>query len=132
MQRFNNLIKATLSKERRDYCSPVVLAVKVQGNQVPSEGKGRQGGFACRFLQLERRAVPMDKLNSQLYLQNCYIIQQNEKLRKKAHLLNQENQALLSELQQRLSKANSKPNTSSDFNLGSNSVQNATNHSSKP
>ncbi|KAI5575483.1 hypothetical protein POPTR_010G237600v4 [Populus trichocarpa] len=53
----------------------------------------------------------MEKLNSQLYLQNCYIIQQNEMLRKKAQRLNQENQALLSELKQKLSKASSSSTT---------------------
>ncbi|CAA7404398.1 unnamed protein product [Spirodela intermedia] len=47
----------------------------------------------------------MERLNSKLYLQNCYIMKENEKLRKKAALLNQENQALLSELKQRLGKA---------------------------
>ncbi|MBA0637788.1 hypothetical protein Godav_029999 [Gossypium davidsonii] len=48
----------------------------------------------------------MERLNSNLYLQNCYIMKENERLRKKAQLLNQENQALLSELKQKLSKAN--------------------------
>lgn len=48
----------------------------------------------------------MERLNSKLYLENCYIIQENEKLRKKAQLLNQENQVLLSELKQKLSKSN--------------------------
>ncbi|KAJ4823401.1 Protein LITTLE ZIPPER 4 [Turnera subulata] len=51
----------------------------------------------------------MEKVNSQLYLQNLYISQQNEMLRKKAQRLNQENQALLSELQQKLSKSNHNP-----------------------
>ncbi|KAL9268226.1 LITTLE ZIPPER 4-like protein, partial [Drosera capensis] len=36
---------------------------------------------------------------------NCYIIKENERLRKKAQLLNQENQALLTELKQKLSLA---------------------------
>ncbi|KAF9674986.1 hypothetical protein SADUNF_Sadunf10G0184700 [Salix dunnii] len=58
----------------------------------------------------------MEKLNSQLYLQNCYIIQQNEMLRKKAQQLNQENQALLSELKQKLSKTSSKASSSSTTN----------------
>ncbi|KAJ6892602.1 hypothetical protein NC651_025720 [Populus alba x Populus x berolinensis] len=58
----------------------------------------------------------MEKLNSQLYLQNCYIIQQNEMLRKKAQRLNQENQALLSELKQKLSKTNAKASSSSTTN----------------
>ncbi|KAL4323619.1 hypothetical protein GQ457_11G008150 [Hibiscus cannabinus] len=48
----------------------------------------------------------MERLNSNLYLQNCYIMKENEKLRKKAQILNQENQALLSELKQKLSNAN--------------------------
>ncbi|KAK1263687.1 hypothetical protein QJS04_geneDACA008468 [Acorus gramineus] len=60
----------------------------------------------------------MERLNSKLYLQNCYILQENERLRRKAQLLNQENQALLSELKQKLSKVtttttnnnNKKPN----------------------
>ncbi|KDP35784.1 hypothetical protein JCGZ_10420 [Jatropha curcas] len=61
----------------------------------------------------------MDKVNSQLYQQNCYIIRQNEMLRKKAKQLNQENQALLSELKQKLSKANSNHNSNPDINLSS-------------
>ncbi|GMH23166.1 hypothetical protein Nepgr_025009 [Nepenthes gracilis] len=50
----------------------------------------------------------MERLNSELYLHNCYIIQENERLRKKAQRLNQENQALLSELKHKLSLANHK------------------------
>ncbi|KAM3367314.1 hypothetical protein ACQJBY_016118 [Aegilops geniculata] len=46
----------------------------------------------------------MDRLNAKLYMQNCYILKENERLRKKAQLLNQENQALLTELKQRLAK----------------------------
>ncbi|KAF8101768.1 hypothetical protein N665_0201s0088 [Sinapis alba] len=46
----------------------------------------------------------MERLNSKLYLQNCYIIKENERLRKKAQILNQENQQLLFELKQKLSK----------------------------
>ncbi|KAF8715498.1 hypothetical protein HU200_027153 [Digitaria exilis] len=46
----------------------------------------------------------MDRLNAKLYLQNCYIMKENERLRKKALLLNQENKALLTELKQRLAK----------------------------
>ena len=46
----------------------------------------------------------MDRLNAKLYMQNCYILKENERLRKKAQLLNQENQALLTELKHRLAK----------------------------
>ncbi|KAK4281642.1 hypothetical protein QN277_013110 [Acacia crassicarpa] len=69
----------------------------------------------------------MERVNSELYLQNCYIMKENERLRKKAQTLNQENQALLSELKQKLSKGNTKgnsPNTILDLNLGSGSHQN--------
>ncbi|CAN1277286.1 Protein LITTLE ZIPPER 4 [Linum perenne] len=56
-------------------------------------------------------------------------MKENERLRKKAQLLNQENQALLSELKQKLSKGNnakgkSSNNTVPDLNLGSSSSQN--------
>ncbi|XP_021620241.1 protein LITTLE ZIPPER 4 [Manihot esculenta] len=74
----------------------------------------------------------MERLNSKLYLQNCYMMKENERLRKKAQLLNQENQALLSELKQKLSKANSKanaPNSIPDLNLSSSSSHNPTNSS---
>ncbi|KAI3884857.1 hypothetical protein C5167_046825 [Papaver somniferum] len=74
----------------------------------------------------------MERLNSKLYLQNCYIIQENERLRKKAQLLNQENQALLTELKQKLSKSSNKKNNSNplpDLNLSSTSN---TANSSKP
>ncbi|KAI4300456.1 hypothetical protein L6164_033833 [Bauhinia variegata] len=74
----------------------------------------------------------MERMNSELYLQNCYIMKENERLRKKAQLLNQENQALLSELKQKLSKGNGKgsaPNTILDLNLSSSSNQNASSSS---
>ncbi|KAE8680569.1 CAAX prenyl protease 2-like [Hibiscus syriacus] len=66
----------------------------------------------------------MEKLNSNLYLQNCYIMKENERLRKKAQVLNQENQALLSELKQKLSKAKNSANTIPDLNLSSSSNTN--------
>ncbi|KAM7531600.1 hypothetical protein LguiB_035010 [Lonicera macranthoides] len=77
-----------------------------------------------RIVEIRRE---MERLNSKLYLQNCYIMQENEKLRKKAQLLNQENQALLSELKQRLNKSNNNnspnhdPNNIPDLNLCSSS-----------
>ncbi|CAN7103861.1 unnamed protein product [Brassica rapa subsp. narinosa] len=59
----------------------------------------------------------MERLNSKLYLQNCFIIKENERLRKKAQILNQENQQLLLELKQKLSKTKN----SNESNQGSNS-----------
>ncbi|GLT89968.1 hypothetical protein SLE2022_079230 [Rubroshorea leprosula] len=75
----------------------------------------------------------MERLNSKLYLQNCYIMKENEKLRKKAQLLNQENQTLLSELKQKLSKGNPKANqqSSTERDLSSSSNPNPPN-SGKP
>ncbi|KAK2454781.1 hypothetical protein P8452_02133 [Trifolium repens] len=52
----------------------------------------------------------MERLNSKLYLENCLIMQENERLRKKAQLLNEENQQLLSELKQKFSKGGSSNN----------------------
>ncbi|PQQ21967.1 hypothetical protein Pyn_26423 [Prunus yedoensis var. nudiflora] len=73
----------------------------------------------------------MEKLNSQIHLQNCYIIRQNEMLRKKAQVLNQENQALLSELKQKLSMADTKLRGSPDIDVSSASSSDSIN-SSKP
>ncbi|KAL9225545.1 hypothetical protein vseg_001454 [Gypsophila vaccaria] len=44
----------------------------------------------------------MERLNTELYMENCYIMKKNERLRKKAQVLNQENQQLLTELKHRL------------------------------
>ncbi|EOA28254.1 hypothetical protein CARUB_v10024447mg [Capsella rubella] len=63
----------------------------------------------------------MERLNSKLYLQNCYIIKENERLRKKAQILNQENQQLLFELKQKLSKTK---NSNGSSNQGSNNNNN--------
>ncbi|KAJ0044981.1 hypothetical protein Pint_05840 [Pistacia integerrima] len=69
----------------------------------------------------------MEKLNTKLYLQNCYMIQENERLRKKAHQLNQENQALLSELKQKMSKGYPKSNANGERNHASTSSENSVN-----
>ncbi|KAJ0806061.1 putative protein LITTLE ZIPPER [Helianthus annuus] len=70
----------------------------------------------------------MERLNSKLYIENCMIMQENEKLRKKAQLLNQENQQLLSQLKQRLTmggqNVNNAPTSFTDLNLGSSSSRN--------
>ncbi|KAH6797594.1 binding protein [Perilla frutescens var. hirtella] len=71
----------------------------------------------------------MEKMNSKLYLENYYMMQENERLRKKAELLNQENQTLLHELKQRLSTA--ARNTVSDHNLSTSSATNPNKKGSK-
>ncbi|KAG2326635.1 hypothetical protein Bca4012_035582 [Brassica carinata] len=58
----------------------------------------------------------MERLNSKLYLQNCYIIKENERLRKKAQILNQENQQLLFELKQKLSKTKNSNGSNQESN----------------
>lgn len=47
----------------------------------------------------------MDEANYKLFLKNRAIIQENERLRKRAEELAQENKALLQELTQKLSKS---------------------------
>ncbi|CBI35255.3 hypothetical protein AAG906_014950 [Vitis piasezkii] len=75
----------------------------------------------------------MEKLNSELYLQNCYIIQENERLRKKAQQLNQENQALLAEMKEKLPKTSSSSNPNRDPSHGSSSTSTSNpSRSSKP
>lgn len=79
----------------------------------------------------------MDRINSKLYLQNVYIMAENERLRKKAEILNQENQQLLNELKHRLSKANGagssggKNNNIPDLNLTNCSSSKSASKSSK-
>ncbi|EXB52673.1 hypothetical protein L484_022450 [Morus notabilis] len=50
--------------------------------------------------------VEMEINNLKLYMENQSIMEENQKLRKKALLLHQENQALLSQLQQKFSQPN--------------------------
>ncbi|KAF6165978.1 hypothetical protein GIB67_012875 [Kingdonia uniflora] len=78
---------------------------------ISSELSGARLWYPNYLSREQAVTMDMDRMNSKLYLQNCYIIQENERLRKKAQLLNQENQALLSELKQKLSnnKSNIKP-----------------------
>lgn len=64
----------------------------------------------------------MDRENSELYLRNCQIMWENERLRKKAQRLNQENQALLSELKRKLAAINAKRKPEFEVNMGSSSV----------
>ncbi|MBA0607987.1 hypothetical protein Godav_020241 [Gossypium davidsonii] len=63
--------------------------------------------------KLKEVLIVIEKLNLELYIKNCYILKENERLRKKAKLLNEENQALLSELNQKFSNPTySKPKNS--------------------
>ncbi|CAI9097759.1 OLC1v1034243C1 [Oldenlandia corymbosa var. corymbosa] len=65
----------------------------------------------------------MEKLNSKLFMENCYIMKENERLRKKAELLNKENQALLNELKRKLAQGitNHSSDSIPDLNLCSGS-----------
>ncbi|XP_019099854.1 PREDICTED: protein LITTLE ZIPPER 3 [Camelina sativa] len=65
----------------------------------------------------------MERLNSKLYVENCYIMKENERLRKKAELLNQENQQLLFQLKQKLSKTKNTNGSNNDNKSSSASGQ---------
>ncbi|KAJ4727101.1 Protein LITTLE ZIPPER like [Melia azedarach] len=56
------------------------------------EGKGKEKEYLRAKMELK---------NLRLYRENQIIIKENEKLRKRAHLLRQENQDLLSQLQKK-------------------------------
>ncbi|KAL6601463.1 hypothetical protein ACP70R_044683 [Stipagrostis hirtigluma subsp. patula] len=51
--------------------------------------------------------IAMEKVNTELVLRNCYIMEQNERLKKAAELLQQERQTLLSQLHTQLSDSGS-------------------------
>ena len=80
--------------------------------------------------------LKMERINLELYMKNRYIMEENEKLRKKAELLKQEHQALLFELNKRLSQTspNQNPNGPNpnipDLNLCSTSDPSASSPSS--
>ncbi|KAL6507725.1 hypothetical protein OROGR_023920 [Orobanche gracilis] len=73
----------------------------------------------------------MEKLNSKLYLENCYIMQENERLRKAAELLNQENQVLLNELKQRLAAAAATGNPISNLDTATSATTSKSSKKSK-
>ncbi|KAL0333466.1 UNVERIFIED_CONTAM: protein LITTLE ZIPPER 4 [Sesamum angustifolium] len=56
----------------------------------------------------------MEKVNSKLQMKNIHIMQENERLRKTAELLDQENQALLTQLKQRLAVAGNSSSSASN------------------
>ncbi|KAL2548971.1 Uncharacterized protein Fot_10501 [Forsythia ovata] len=106
------------------YCLQVVQLEKIKNN---IEEKAFQHVDARSIVDYPYFAALlmlscMEKQNSELYLQNCHIILENERLRKKAQRLNQENRALLSELQQRLSGTNSAQKNDFEINNTSNSM----------
>ncbi|KAJ8553100.1 hypothetical protein K7X08_020493 [Anisodus acutangulus] len=53
----------------------------------------------------------MELRNLKLYMENMSILEENEKLRKKANLLHQENLALMSEFQKKFSQLDRIPTT---------------------
>uniref|UniRef100_A0A7N0SYR9 Uncharacterized protein n=1 Tax=Kalanchoe fedtschenkoi TaxID=63787 RepID=A0A7N0SYR9_KALFE len=58
----------------------------------------------------------MERVNAELFWKNCYMLTENERLRKKAQVLTLENQALASELNKRHSQ--NKKNKGSDCGGG--------------
>ncbi|KAG6748003.1 hypothetical protein POTOM_047896 [Populus tomentosa] len=89
-------------------CSPLYIALS---NQQPSKGHNLRYHRLNRRRRLskEKRVAlvlvkkEMEIKNLKLYMENKSIIEENEKLRKKAVLLHQENQALLYQLQKKRS-----------------------------
>ncbi|CAI0410625.1 unnamed protein product [Linum tenue] len=88
-----------------------------------------QSGNERSYAVVNHRWWSMEKINSQLYLENCYILQQNEKLRRKAQQLNQENQALLNELQSKLSSSKGQNNNEDHGSTSSSSKSDVVNSS---
>jgi hypothetical protein len=60
----------------------------------------------------------MEKANHELYLKNLRLIEENEKLRKKAETLQEEHQQLFTELMNKLSNGGANnPNTNAPNNM---------------
>ncbi|KAE9585399.1 hypothetical protein Lal_00017920 [Lupinus albus] len=68
----------------------------------------------------------MEKLDTELLLKNISIMQENERLRKRAQELNQENQALLNEIKQKLSKDDNNDSNNSCCNQNASCSKNST------
>ncbi|KAJ6675492.1 PROTEIN LITTLE ZIPPER 1 [Salix viminalis] len=89
-------------------CSPLYVAFS---NQQPySKGNSLRNHRLNRRIRLSKGKKvailvkkEMEIKNLKLYMENRSIIEENEKLRKKAFLLHQENQALLYQLQKKCS-----------------------------
>lgn len=61
----------------------------------------------------------MEKLNAELFYKNLYIMEENERLRRKAKLLEQENKALFYEMQKKYLQALGNPQFDPGYNKGS-------------
>ncbi|OMO97338.1 hypothetical protein CCACVL1_04603 [Corchorus capsularis] len=76
-------------------------------NSVSSKRRHRSKQSKVQIYRLSRKRLEenveedMELMNLKLYLENKSIIEENEKLRKKASLLHQENLALMSEFQKK-------------------------------
>ncbi|CAK7355738.1 unnamed protein product [Dovyalis caffra] len=69
-------------------------------------------GLTCRRSGYEEmEGKDMELKNLKLYLENQSIVEENEKLRKKANLLHQENLALISEFQKKFPHLDHFPTT---------------------
>ncbi|CAI9755385.1 unnamed protein product [Fraxinus pennsylvanica] len=78
--------------------------LEVPSQKRPKRSRVRIHNLARRNQCKEKIDKDMELKNLKLYMENISIIEENEKLRKKATLLHQENLALMSELQNRFSK----------------------------
>ncbi|XP_054785276.1 protein LITTLE ZIPPER 2-like [Prosopis cineraria] len=82
------------SKKHHKHLQFTLLKRKRRASELTKEG-GRK--------TKKKMKSEIEMKNLKLYMENQSIIEENERLRKKALLLHQENQALLSQLQNKLS-----------------------------
>ncbi|CAA3005644.1 Hypothetical predicted protein [Olea europaea subsp. europaea] len=78
--------------------------LQVSSQKRPKWSRVRIHNLPRRKQRKETMDKDMKLKNLKLYMENISIIEENEKLRKKATLLHQENLALISEFQNRFSK----------------------------
>ncbi|XP_062147260.1 protein LITTLE ZIPPER 1-like isoform X2 [Alnus glutinosa] len=82
---------------------PSGLVLSLERKQPSKRSKVQVHRLTCRKRFEEEVEKDMELKNLKLYLENQGIIEENEKLRKKASLLHQENLALMYELQKKFS-----------------------------
>ncbi|KAL5991049.1 hypothetical protein ACLOJK_011955 [Asimina triloba] len=80
---------------------------------IRGRGPGHFGAYSSRrptSCTVISREAEFNFVDREFLLTNWYILQENERLRKIAQRLNHENQTLMSELKQKLSKSGANPN----------------------
>nr|XP_009794963.1 PREDICTED: uncharacterized protein LOC104241727 [Nicotiana sylvestris]XP_016463567.1 PREDICTED: protein LITTLE ZIPPER 1-like [Nicotiana tabacum] len=87
-----------------EWSSSRPIYVLMQKKQRPKLSRVQVHRLTRRKRSEEKAAEDMEMRNLKLYMENMSILEENEKLRKKASLLHQENLSLMSQFQKKFSQ----------------------------